>query len=165
MLDFLNKRLEEILGTILLTVMTVSIFAQVLYRFAGLPLSWTEELARYCFVWLIYITCSFAIQQSAHIKVDVLTLVFRKKGNFVLEMISLLMFFTFAVIALVISAKNVYSLAFLKPQISAGLHCPMWIPNLGITIGLMLMLIRLAQSVCRTVEQYKKVCAEEGGKE
>lgn len=155
MLKFLNERLEEILSAILITVMTIAIFAQIICRQLGMPLAWTEELARYCFVWLIYITCAFCIQQNAHIKVDVLTLLFKKKGNFVLEMISQIAFFAFAIVAFVISTRNVYSLAFLKPQTSAGLHCPMWLPNLGIAVGFGLMLIRLVQHFIKTVREYQ----------
>lgn len=53
-------RVVEIFGAVLMSVAFISIFMQVLYRyilckFCNLPLSFTEELARYCFFWIVYL--------------------------------------------------------------------------------------------------------------
>lgn len=50
-LQFLNRYLEEILCVALMSVMTIIIFVQVIMRYvAHNSLSWSEELARYCFI-------------------------------------------------------------------------------------------------------------------
>ena len=55
-LKFLNDYLEETICIILMSVMTIIIFIQVIMRYVmHNSLSWSEELARYCFIWLIYI--------------------------------------------------------------------------------------------------------------
>lgn len=53
-------RVVEIFGAILMAAAFISVFVQVLYRyilckFWNLPLSFTEELARYCFFWIVYL--------------------------------------------------------------------------------------------------------------
>lgn len=46
---------------------------QVYFRyFAGSSLDWSEELARYLFVWVAFLTGAVAIRRRAHIVVDLL---------------------------------------------------------------------------------------------
>ena len=50
-LKFLNDYLEETICIILMSIMTIIIFIQVIMRYVmHNSLSWSEELARYCFV-------------------------------------------------------------------------------------------------------------------
>ena len=46
----------------------------------GASLSWSEELARYVFIWLVYIGISYAVQMKAHVKVEA-AIVFSSKIN------------------------------------------------------------------------------------
>lgn len=71
-LEQTEERLHKILeaaGAFLLAVAFVSIFVQVLYRFvlcrfANLPLSFTEELSRFCLFWLVYLMLPLTIKQG-----------------------------------------------------------------------------------------------------
>ena len=48
-------------------VMTVVVFLQVLYRYVfAQPLQWSEELARYLFVWLSILGATLAVQKKGH---------------------------------------------------------------------------------------------------
>ena len=70
-LKFLNDYLEETICIILMSVMTIIIFIQVIMRYVmHNSLSWSEELARYCFVWLIYIGVAYGCKLMKHIKID-----------------------------------------------------------------------------------------------
>ena len=60
--SFENKffKICELLGALAMAIAFCSVFLQVLYRyvlsrFANLPFSFTEELARYCLFWVIYL--------------------------------------------------------------------------------------------------------------
>ena len=70
-LKFLNDYLEETICIILMSVMTIIIFIQVIMRYVmHNSLSWSEELARYCFIWLIYIGVAYGCKLMNHIKID-----------------------------------------------------------------------------------------------
>ena len=55
----------------LVVVMTVVVFLQVLYRYVfAQPLQWSEELARYLFVWLSILGATLALQKKGHFGLD-----------------------------------------------------------------------------------------------
>jgi TRAP-type C4-dicarboxylate transport system permease small subunit len=52
-------------------VMTGVVFLQVLYRYVFTqPLQWSEELARYLFVWLSILGAALALQKKGHFGLD-----------------------------------------------------------------------------------------------
>lgn len=55
------------------TVMVASTFLQVVFRyFLDHPLSWSEELSRFCFIWIVYLGTALAAKSGSHIGVDYL---------------------------------------------------------------------------------------------
>ena len=52
-------------------VMVISILLQVFFRYVmNAPLYWSEEIARYAFVWLVFIGAAIASKRGSHIGVD-----------------------------------------------------------------------------------------------
>jgi len=152
----IDQYFEEVICTALLFGMTFSIFFQIIFRVMGAPLAWTEELARYLFIWLIYVSCSFAVRLHSHITVDVLTLVVKRRGQLVLDLISDIVFFCFAIIIAYYGAQAVHKLMFVKPQVSAGLKISMWIPYAAVPVGSAMMAIRLIQKITLRIIDYRK---------
>lgn len=67
-----NAAAQQIV-TIAFMAMTVLIFLQVLFRYViQASLSWSEELARYFFIWLTFIGACVATRERTHIKVTML---------------------------------------------------------------------------------------------
>lgn len=63
----------EITVVSLFAVLTVSVFAQVVARYVfNQPPAWTEELARFCQVWIILLASSICIRKGSHLAVDYL---------------------------------------------------------------------------------------------
>jgi TRAP-type C4-dicarboxylate transport system permease small subunit len=57
----------------LFAVLTVAVFAQVVARYVfNQPPAWTEELARFCQVWIILLTSSICVRKGSHLAVDYL---------------------------------------------------------------------------------------------
>ena len=53
---------------------TVLSFGQVIARYAfGHPITWTEEVCRYLFVWVVFVGAGVAERSRAHITLDFLT--------------------------------------------------------------------------------------------
>ncbi|SDL90887.1 TRAP transporter small permease [Aliiruegeria lutimaris] len=67
-------RLLKLLITVLMTALIVPVSMQILSRYTGLipRYIWTEEIARFCFVWIILIGAMIAVRDGTHFDVDVL---------------------------------------------------------------------------------------------
>jgi TRAP-type C4-dicarboxylate transport system permease small subunit len=56
----------------LMGVMTVIVFAQIFFRYMfNVPLGWSEELARFAFVWVSFMGASALMRAKEHINVTV----------------------------------------------------------------------------------------------
>lgn len=70
-LKWLDDYLEQSLGIILILAIAVILSIQVFMRYVMQDsLSWSEELARYMFVWLVYLGISYGAKIMRHIKID-----------------------------------------------------------------------------------------------
>ena len=72
-LDLLTRILRVAL-TILMGVLIVPVMMQILSRYTGLipRYIWTEEIARFCFIWIVMIGAMIAVRDGTHFDVDVL---------------------------------------------------------------------------------------------
>jgi TRAP-type transport system small permease protein len=67
-------RLLRVLITLLMFVLIVPVTMQILSRYTGLipRYIWTEEIARFCFIWIVMIGAMIAVRDGTHFDVDVL---------------------------------------------------------------------------------------------
>ncbi|MCB6285505.1 TRAP transporter small permease [[Clostridium] scindens] len=158
---WLDEHLEEYMVVILTSIMTILLFLQVLFRFVlNLPLAWVEEISLYSMVWLCYFGCSLAIKKREHLKMEIITNFLRPKAKKVFDLISLVLFFAFAVFVL-------YHVTLLtadilqRGQVTAVLEIPKWIPYVGVPVAFLLMLIRMIQDFVRTISEMKELGQEE----
>ena len=158
---WLDEHLEEYMVVILTSIMTILLFLQVLFRFVlNLPLAWVEEISLYSMVWLCYFGCSLAIKKREHLKMEIITNFLRPKAKKVFDLISLVLFFAFAVFVL-------YHVTLLtadilqRGQVTAVLEIPKWIPYAGVPVAFLLMLIRMIQDFVRTIREMKELGQEE----
>jgi TRAP-type C4-dicarboxylate transport system permease small subunit len=67
------RRSVEITIVTLFAVLTIAVFAQVVARYVfNQPPTWTEELARFCQVWIILLASSICVRKGSHLAVDYL---------------------------------------------------------------------------------------------
>ena len=76
MKKFLNSycRLLRILLTVMMALLLIPVTMQILSRYTGLipRYIWTEEIARFCFIWIIMLGAMIAVRDGTHFDVDVL---------------------------------------------------------------------------------------------
>ena len=67
-------RLLKVIMTLLMAFMLVPVSIQIASRFTGIVprYIWTEELARFCFVWIIMIGAMVAVRDGTHFDVDLM---------------------------------------------------------------------------------------------
>ncbi len=157
MLKLIDRNLEEILLVFLLALMSVLIGVQIVMRYVvGESLTWSEELARYCFIWATYIGVSYALKVGAHIRVDALTGMLPRSAQPWVNLFSYLMFAVFAALVM----KEGYALSakiFSFGQASAALGLPMGYVYMAPTVGFGLVVLRLLQKMAAEVRQIRGV--------
>lgn len=128
-----------------LVVSLVVLFAQVILRYVfGNATSWSEEVGRYCLIWLIFVGTSFAVKNEAHIRIDAALLVWPKKIRPVILEIGDGIWFLFNLLMIYVSTsytKEIFSMGSIAP----GLKIPLGIVYTAIPLGFFLMCIRMVQ--------------------
>ena len=72
-LKFLDKHLEEYLIAILLIALTLIMLLQIVMRYVfNNSLSWPEELSRYCFVYITFLTLGYCVRNDSMLRLDIL---------------------------------------------------------------------------------------------
>ena len=81
-LDAIHLVLKVLLAT-LIAGLIVPVTMQILSRFTGIipRYIWTEEIARFCFVWMIMIGAMCAVRDGTHFDLDVLPRVAQSQGR------------------------------------------------------------------------------------
>jgi TRAP-type C4-dicarboxylate transport system permease small subunit len=150
-LKWLDKHIEEVFLVIFSVVMVTAIFMQVFMRYVlGSSLAWSEELARYCFIWLVYLGISYGVKKQRHIKVDIVLILLKDKWKIVLNIIANLIFLAFAVFVIIYG----YSIAdrlLSFGQTSPALQLPMGLVYLATPVGMGLTAFRLIQQLIQLI--------------
>jgi TRAP-type C4-dicarboxylate transport system permease small subunit len=160
-LKYLDENIEKILLMIILSIMCILIGLQIIFRyFLNFPLASTEEIARYFFIWLIYLAASLAIKKRRHLKDDAVMLLVGATGRFVLRIISNALCIFFCSIVSYYGVIITYRMQFVLPQVSPTLQIPMGLAYAAVPMGTILMFIRLIQDTALLVRERNKEKAE-----
>ena len=80
---------EEFFMIPLIFAMSIIIFIQVVCRYVFQnSLTWSEEMARYMFVWLVYFSVSYTARREKHIRIDAAINLYPKKARPYIEILS-----------------------------------------------------------------------------
>ena len=136
-LDVLEK-VEKAILAVTVGIMVIIIAYQVIMRYIFAHAnSWSEELARYLFIYDVMIGAAIAIRHS-HLQIDILINLMKPKVRTILTIIATLAGMVFMVFLLSYSITLVQTGA---RTMSAGLGIPMSIPYSCMPVGIVLMLL------------------------
>lgn len=145
-LRFLNDHLEEYLLVFLMVVEVVVVFAQVVTRYVfHSPLAWSEELARYMFIWLVWIGAAYATKMRKNIIIDVVASKFKGATKLISEIINFVLFVVLMLFMLW-TTSTVMMQVYESNSIGTGTHLPMWIVWLSLPLSMALNLLRYTQN-------------------
>lgn len=151
-LKWLDENAELYLCVFLMSFMTLLIFVQVVMRYVfNNSLSWSEELARYVFIWLIYIGISYGCKLRKHIKIDAALYLFPKKVRPYVVLIGDILFIAFALYITYTGFK--YSIAQIQYDMrSPALKIPFQYIYMSTVVGFGLATIREIQTIIYRVK-------------
>lgn len=147
MLKKLEENLEEWILGIFLIGMAVILLIQVIMRaFLGHSLTWAEEIARYMYVWSVFLSVSCTIRKKNILRVDLVESLLSKKIQIVLNIAQ-------HIIEIVLYGYLFYgSIAVVQAvhasgQRSPALEIPMYIVYGIIPVGFCLAAVRSVQAI------------------
>lgn len=144
-LRWLDQNLEEFLLVLFLAAMAVIMGIQVLARYVlGMSLSWSEEVARYLFVWSGFLSVSYCTKKCVSIKIEQFVASFPKRWKAALKVlnhtIELVLF-----LYLLPFAWNYFYSAVISGQKSPALGLPMYLVQAAPMTGFVLCAFRVIQ--------------------
>lgn len=146
-LKFLDENLEKMLCVVFLALMSIIIVLQVFFRYVlNNSLSWSEELARYLFIWMIYVGISYGVKLDKHICVDAVYTFMPKGIKRGYAIVAYLLFLIFAV-AIIYYGILVVGMQITSGQVSPAMGLPMQYVYVAPVVGMILTVIRLVQKI------------------
>ena len=151
-------RVVDVTVVLLMIFIVVVVFLQVFSRYVlNCPLTWSEELARYLFIWIVFTAAAVVFRENKHMSVDFLIMNFpdtlRKKIDFV----SKLLIAAFLLI-MIIASPSIISLT--MRQTSPTLSIPMGVIYLAFPVSMFLMLLELVFRVLGNILHLEFVKSE-----
>ncbi|MFZ5945697.1 MAG: TRAP transporter large permease subunit [Bacillota bacterium] len=150
LLSKINNKFEEYAIVFGFLVFTILINLQVVNRYmlsfveiANIT-TWTEEVARYFFIYISYIGAALAIKKRSNISVDALTRLLPDNIKKSLELATILLSFGLFYILIKGGLENCYT-QLIRGQVTPALFIPTYIPYFAVPFGIALMTIRTFQ--------------------
>ena len=151
--NILNK-LEEYMAGLLVLLMTVLIFIQVFFRYIlNSPLSWSEELARLCLVWLGFMGSVIALRKGEHIYIGNITKKLSLHKKLIYEI------FSYVIIGIILIFLLIFGLDLVKEQyISTTPALEIYYAwfTIPVPLSACLMLIHICFSIYERIIQISK---------
>lgn len=145
--------LSALLGLAKISVIAISIvmvivtLSQVIFRYLlAAPLPWSEELARYCFVWIVFLGAAIGLERGIHLGVDLFVNLLPAKLRTGLEVLSNV-FIGGLAIAIIYASFPVIELNFLQRSPAMGVQMS-WI-YIAIPISMALILLICIERVAK----------------
>ena len=113
-------------------------------------LTWSEELARYIFLWQIWVGAAYAAKESQHLRIEVFKKHLSDRGKDILDIIVIMIWAAFSIF-LATKSGQLTGILFSRGQLSPAMRIPMGYAYASVPVGCGLMAFRLLQNL------YKKI--------
>lgn len=146
-LRWLDENFEEKVLVVLLAFSVVLIFVQVLMRYVFKnSLAWSEELARYLFLYMIWIGAAYAVKREEHLRIEIIKKKIPEDKQDAFEDLIYIIWLAFSIFLFVSSCILTYDI-YQRGQLSPAMRIPMAYAYLSIPIGTGLMCFRIVQKI------------------
>jgi len=152
---------EETIVLLMLSYMAVSLNIGVFRRYVLNNTSpFTEEIARFLLIWIVFLGIPYAVRQNRHIVIDLLPERLSAGTTLVIDVISKVIFIIFSGLFMVLSIIAINYMA--KSHIvTDAMEIPKSYVMLCFPIGFGLGILRLIQSIGYSIKQYHATLPEQ----
>lgn len=146
---------EENLMVIFLAIMTAVVFVQVVLRHVfNNSLTWSEEGARFLFMWIIWMSMSVGFRDKSHIRMTVVSDLLSSKGKLYLNILNDVVIFSFAMFIAVLGWMYIGRL-WVNGQSAPATKLPYALVYSCLPLSLSVCNIRL---ILEIIEDVKSLC-------
>lgn len=148
----MRKTLDKILGSflvLLMVLMVLSVLWQIFSRYLmNSPSSFTEELARFLFIWIGILGAAYASGQQTHLSIDILPPKLNPVNRVRLRIGINVLIILFSLTVLVIGGANLVYVNYLLGQTSAALNVPLsWVYTIVPISGLLVIYYKIHEII------------------
>lgn len=156
LLHQIDQNIERWLLLVFYSMIVATISVEVVRRFVFSYSSiWGEEIARYAFIYLVWIGVSAAVRERAHIRIDVIMNYLTPRGQAVIYLLGDAVMLFVALIALYFSFETLMiSMKF--GSVTHGLRIEHAWFLAAVPFGFVLTSIRLIQSIWRDIDHMRQ---------
>lgn len=157
------NQLEAHLLVLSLAFTTILIFIQVILRYVfNNSLSWSEELARYIFIWQIWLGTSVSMKENEHICLDMLNNKLQGKAKIALALVANILMLLFCAFLAKYGWDLVYSMMS-RGNKSVALRIPMWLVYLALPLSQLAVGLRVVGRIVGNLRGLSGKQMQEGG--
>jgi len=150
-----DENFEEVILVCLLIIISCIMMAQIVARLLNSAFSWSEEAARFLFVWSGFLSISYSIKKRISITIDQLVISIPAKAGDCLRILAhVVMLFYF--VYMVRFAYGYYVAALVSGQLSPAMQLPMSVVAAAPMVGFAFAIIRLIQELVIKVMNFGK---------
>lgn len=155
--DVLVKVIEHILW-VLLTAAVICVVLQVFSRYVlGNSFTWTEQVARYMFIWMVMLGVPVAFHRKIFLNFDMIQNALPKKAQFVLDIFIKVGTMAFASYYFVASLQLVIQT---WGRTTSGVKVPFWALYGAQPVFCVLLFIVMGALLCETIQDRNKPAEE-----
>lgn len=128
---------QRIVCVLLVVVLLVLIMTQAVSRYVfDMPLRWTEEVARFVFIWMAFVGGGFVMGEGRHIAVDIIGRAVGRRGRVAVELLATIVAVVVAGVIIVAAVPYVSRMMNIGSA-AVGIPRGLWIVAVPVGLGLM----------------------------
>lgn len=148
-LRWLDDNAELVLLMVALVIMTIAMGMQIVARYIfNSPLSWSEELSRFMFVWSGFLSISYCIKKGIAIRIEQVVDFFPKNVKKIFDIVVSIVLIVYFVYLIPYAYDFLYA-AVKTGQLAPAMQIPMSLVYVSPLLGFILAIIRLIQNIIK----------------
>jgi TRAP-type C4-dicarboxylate transport system permease small subunit len=149
---FFLKHFEEIIAGFLFIVMVIVINVEVFNRYFLLsPGAYSEEIAKYLFIWAVFFAMVYAVKENGHIITNIIpdkTPIYIQQLIDIFSIIIFILFSIFMIYHGYIYTAKMYQFE----RLSEAMGAPLYYFCVSVPVGFSLVLLRLVQQLFKKMK-------------
>ncbi|GAB6888740.1 TRAP transporter small permease [Desulfothermus okinawensis JCM 13304] len=155
-IDFISKLGAYISGFFMLLIVfliSLEIFLRTFFKTSTMV---SDEFSAYFMVFSVFLGLAYTLKEGKHIKITLITSrIKNKKVAKALDLVVFTLAFAISIYALYYSIMMVYETYSLDMRADSMLETPLWIPEMGVPLGFLLLCSQLFSMIIRRLKNYQ----------